>query len=70
MMLNTPKNFTIAIENIAKEKKITHMEAVLWYCEQEGIEPDTDPLVTGNIICSNNQQTVFEKFSNIIRSLA
>ena len=41
MMLNTPKNFTIAIENIAKEKKITHMEAVLWYCTKEGIEPDT-----------------------------
>ena len=40
MMLNTPKNFTIAIENIAKEKKITHMEAVLWYCDKEGIEPD------------------------------
>ena len=40
MMLNTPKNFTTAIENIAKEKKITHMEAVLWYCEKEGIEPD------------------------------
>ena len=40
-MLNTPKSFTIVIENIAKEKKITHMEAVLWYCDQEGIEPDT-----------------------------
>ena len=40
MMLNTPKNFTIAIENIAKEKQITHMAAVLWYCDQEGIEPD------------------------------
>ena len=41
MMVNTPKNFTIVIENIAKEKKITHMEAVLWYCDKEGIEPDT-----------------------------
>ena len=40
MTLNTPKNFTIVIENIAKEKKITHMEAVLWYCVKEGIEPD------------------------------
>ena len=40
-MLNTPKSFTIAIENIAKEKEITHMVAVLWYCEQEGIEPDS-----------------------------
>ena len=41
MMLTTPKTFTAAIENIAKEKEITHMEAVLWYCDQEGIEPDT-----------------------------
>ena len=41
MTLNTPKSFTSEIENIAKEKKITHMDAVLWYCEQEGIEPDT-----------------------------
>ena len=41
MTLNTPKSFTVAIENIAKEKQITHMDAVLWYCEQEGIEPDT-----------------------------
>ena len=40
MMLNTPKNFTIAIENIAKEKHLTHMDAVLHYCEQEGIEPE------------------------------
>ena len=36
----------------------------------EDIEKDADPLVTGNIICSNNQQAVFEKFSNIIRNLA
>ncbi len=35
----------------------------------EGIEQDTDPLFTGNIICSNNQQAVFEKFSKIIRDL-
>ena len=41
MTLNTPKSFTVAIENIAKEKQNTHMDAVLWYCEQEGIEPDT-----------------------------
>ncbi len=41
MSLNTPKTFTLEIEKIAKEKSITHMEAVLWYCDQEGIEPDT-----------------------------
>ena len=26
------------IENIVKEKKITHMDAVLWYCQIEGLE--------------------------------
>ena len=26
------------IEQIVLEKNITHMEAVLWYCEQEGLE--------------------------------
>ena len=39
--MNTTKTFSLQIENIAKEKKITHMEAVLWYCKNEGIEPDT-----------------------------
>ena len=40
MTLNTSKIFTLTIENIVKEKDITHMDAVLWYCEQEGLEPD------------------------------
>ena len=38
MPLNTPKTFCMKIENIVKEKDITHMDAVLWYCEQEGLE--------------------------------
>ena len=41
MVLNTSKSFTIEIENIAKDKKITHMEAVLWYCTDQEIEPDS-----------------------------
>ena len=41
MALNTPKTFTLEIESIVKEKSISHMEAVLWYCAKEGIEPDT-----------------------------
>ena len=40
MTLNTSKIFTLTIENIVKEKSITHMDAVLWYCEQESLEPD------------------------------
>tara|TARA_R110002072_G_scaffold54950_1_gene143630 strand:- start:296 stop:514 length:219 start_codon:yes stop_codon:yes gene_type:complete len=41
MALSTTKTFSLEIESIAKEKKVTHMEAVLWYCKKEGIEPDT-----------------------------
>jgi galactitol-specific phosphotransferase system IIB component len=40
MNLNTSKTFSMKIENVAKEKNITHMDAVLWYCNEEGIEPD------------------------------
>ena len=40
MTLNTSKTFTLTIENIVKEKDITHMDAVLWYCKKEGLEPD------------------------------
>jgi len=36
----TPKVFSLEIENIVKEKKLTHMDAVLWYCHKNGIEPD------------------------------
>ena len=36
----TPKVFSLEIENIVKEKNITHMDAVLLYCYNHGIEPD------------------------------
>jgi hypothetical protein len=39
--LNTPKIFALKIEDIVKEKEISHMEAVLWYCNDQDIEPDT-----------------------------
>ena len=38
MTPNTPKTFALKIENIVNNKKITHMEAVLWYCQKEEIE--------------------------------
>ena len=41
MALNTPKPFALEIENIVKEKQLSHMDAVLWYCQQENIEPDS-----------------------------
>ena len=41
MALTTPKIFASIIEEIVKEKEITHMEAVLWYCTDQEIEPDS-----------------------------
>ena len=41
MALTTPKIFAQKIEEIVKEKEITHMEAVLWYCSEQEIEPDS-----------------------------
>ena len=41
MKVNTPKIFSMKIEEVVKEKGISHMEAVLWYCQHEGIEPDS-----------------------------
>ena len=39
--MRSSKTFSLNIENIVKEKRITHMEAVLWYCKDQGIEADT-----------------------------
>ena len=39
--LQTPKKFSLEIENIAKEKRISHMDAVIHYCYENDIEPDT-----------------------------
>ena len=41
MTLNTSKTFSMNIENLVKEKNITHMEAVLDYCRRNNLEPDT-----------------------------
>ena len=54
MSLNSPKTFTTEIENIVKEKSLTHMEAVLWYCQNEGIEPDT----VGSLISKGLKQKI------------
>ena len=32
------KEFSQKIEGIVKEKKISHMDAVVWYCDQNGLD--------------------------------
>jgi hypothetical protein len=41
MTLNTSKTFSMEIERLAIDKKISHMDAVLDYCRRQDIEPDT-----------------------------
>jgi|TARA_Y100000310_G_scaffold185208_1_gene185282 type II secretory ATPase GspE/PulE/Tfp pilus assembly ATPase PilB-like protein len=36
----TPKQFALFIEKRASQKKITHMDAILDYCQEKEIEPD------------------------------
>ena len=36
----TPKQFALVIEKRASKKKISHMDAVLDYCNEKEIEPD------------------------------
>ena len=46
----TPKQFALEVEKRASKKRITHMEAVLDYCEKNSIEPDTiKPLITKSL---------------------
>ena len=40
-LVQTSKKFSLEIENIAKEKRISHLDAVLDYCQRNDIEPDT-----------------------------
>ena len=37
----TPKKFSIIIEDLVNTKNLTYLEAVIYYCEQEGIEAHT-----------------------------
>jgi len=37
----TPKKFAIIVDELVRTKRFTHMEAIIYYCEQNLIEPDT-----------------------------
>ena len=54
MALNTAKTFSMEIERIALEKKITHLDAVLDYCHRQEIEPDT----VGNLISKGLKEKI------------
>jgi hypothetical protein len=44
------KEFSLEIEKIVKEKRISYMDAVVWYCEQNDIDTATvSPLVSKSL---------------------
>ena len=49
-MIVTPSKFALLIENIVKDKKVSYMEAVVLYCEENGIDPsNVKPLVNKHL---------------------
>jgi hypothetical protein len=38
-MFNSANEFSLHIESIVKEKRISHMDAVLWFCHENLLEP-------------------------------
>jgi hypothetical protein len=44
------KEFYNTIEKIVKEKKITYMDAIIWYCDENEIDLSTiKPIVSKNL---------------------
>jgi len=44
------KEFGLKIESIVREKRITYMEAVLWYCDQNDIDTSTvSPMINKSL---------------------
>ena len=37
----TPKKFSVIIEDLVNTKNLTYLEAIIHYCEQEGLEAHT-----------------------------
>ena len=50
VMIVTPSKFALLIENIVKDKKVSYMDAVILYCEENGIDPsNVKPLVNKHL---------------------
>lgn len=55
------KEFSIKIENIVKEKKCSHMDAVLLYCEELEIDPGT----VSNLISKSLKEKIKLEATNL-----
>lgn len=39
-MFKTSNDFSLHIEQLSKEKRMSHMDAVLYYCKENYLEPE------------------------------
>ncbi len=50
-MIITPNKFALLIEETVKTKRMSYIDAILWYCENNGIDPsDSKKLVNKALI--------------------
>ena len=57
----TPKTFSQFIEKEVQEKQISHMDAVLWYCKENGIDEGT----VGNLISKSLKEKIKLEATNL-----
>lgn len=68
--IKSSSDFVIDIEKIVKDKSIGHFEAVMLYCEQNNIEPETAAtLVKHNSVLKAKIQIEAENL-NMVRKLS
>ena len=55
------KEFSLKIETIVKEKKISYMDAIIWYCEQNEIDTGT----VSNLITKSLKEKIKVEATNL-----
>ena len=59
------KEFSLTIEGIVKEKKISHMDAVIWYCEQNGLDPSQVSSLVSSLISKSLKEKIQLEATNL-----
>lgn len=56
MFFQSPTEFSMYIENMVIEKKLSHMDAVLLYCKENYVDPED----TKNMLSANLRDKIIE----------
>jgi len=61
LQTQTPKEFFVKIQEIVADTKMSYMDAVLFYCESNSMEPET----AGSLINGKLKQKIREEAENL-----